>query len=101
MIIYLIIEQVQIFFELKMKYFRRFCSYIDIGIIVCSLTSVGIFIWKYEESKHLDNLLNETNGYIYVNFENVVYVDDLLTNLIGFVCYSVLIKSIHFGRFSR
>jgi hypothetical protein len=56
------IEQIQSFLQLKMKYFGQFWSYINLGIIVCSWTSVGIFVWKY-------------------------YTDNILTNLFAFLCF--------------
>jgi hypothetical protein len=62
MIIYLMIEQIQMLFQFKMKYFGQFWSYINLGIIVCSWTSVGIFVWKY-------------------------YADNILTNLFAFLCF--------------
>ncbi len=101
LIIYLIIEQVQIFVQLKLKYFRRFWSYIDIGIIVCSWTSVGIFIWRYQESNRLDNLFQQTNGFVYVNLEKAAYINDLLYYLFGFCCFFGLIKCIRFSRYNR
>jgi len=55
------IEQVQSMIQLKIKYFYQFWFYIDIGIIACLWTSVGIYVWRYFESKHIGDLFNETN----------------------------------------
>jgi len=101
LIIYLIIEQVQSMIELKIKYFYQFWCYIDIGIILCSWTSVGIYIWRYFQVKHISDLFRETNGYVYINLQWIVYVNDLFIYLISFCCFFGWIKLIRLGRFNR
>ncbi len=100
-IVYMMIEQVQSLLQLKMKYFRQFWSYIDVGIIVCSWTSVGIYIWRYNESKRIGNLFKETNGYVYVNLQMAVYINNLLINLLSFCCFFGWIKFVRLCRFHR
>jgi hypothetical protein len=97
----MMIEQIQSILQLKKKYFYQFWSYIDVGIIVCSWTSVGIYVWKYKESNRLDNLLKQTNGYAYVNLALAAYVNNLLINLISFCCFFGCIKLIRLCRFHR
>ena len=97
----MMIEQVQIFIRLKMKYFSQFWSYIDIGIIVCSWTSVGIYVWKYFQSNRIGNLFKETNGYVYINLQMSAYINDLLIDLIGFSCFFATIKFIRLCRFNQ
>jgi hypothetical protein len=95
------IEQIQIFIQMKIKYFHQFWSYIDLGIIICSWTSVGIFIWRYQESNHLGNLFKQTNGYVYLNLQKAAYINDLLVYLFAFCSFFGLIKLIRFARFNR
>ncbi len=95
------IEQVRSIFQLKMKYFYQFWSYVDIGIIVCSWTSVGIYVWKYFESNRIGNLFKETNGYVYINLQMSAYINDLLIVLIGFCCFFGTIKFIRLCRFNQ
>jgi hypothetical protein len=97
----MMIEQVQSILQLKKKYFYQFWSYIDVGIIACSWTSVGIYVWKYKESNRLDNLLKQSNGYVYVNLELAAYVNNLLIDLISFCCFFGCIKFIRLCRFHR
>ena len=99
-IIYMMIEQVQLIFQLKIKYFHHFWSYIDVGIIVCSWTSIGIYIWKYEESKRIGNLFKQTNGYVYINLQLASYIDDVLAFLFGFCCFFGTIRLIKLCRFN-
>jgi len=97
----MMIEQVQIFIRLKIKYFSQFWSYIDIGIIICSWTSVGIYVWKYFESNRIGNLFKETNGYVYINLQMSAYINDLLIDLIGFCCFFATIKFVRLCRFNQ
>jgi hypothetical protein len=97
----MIIEQVQIFFRLKIKYFSQFWSYIDVSIIICSWTSVGIYVWKYFESNRIGNLFKETNGYVYINLQMSAYINDLLIDLIAFSCFFATIKFVRLCRFNQ
>jgi hypothetical protein len=97
----MMIEQVRSIFQLKMKYFYQFWSYVDIGIIVCSWTSVGIYVWKYFESNRIGNLFKETNGYVYINLQMSAYINDLLIDLIGFCCFFGTIKFVRLCRFNQ
>jgi len=93
--------EIRLLFDLKWKYFHRFWSFIDIGIIVCSWTSVGIYIWRYKECKRIGKLFAETNGYVYVNLQLASYVNDILIFVFGFCCFFGTIKLIYLGRFNR
>ena len=85
----MIIEQVKSILQLRMNYFRQFWSYIDIGIIVCSCASVGIYTRRYFEFQRLGDLFKETNGYVYINLQLSVSINDVLIYLIGFCCFLV------------
>ncbi len=100
-IIYFMFIEIQSLFHLKLNYFRQYWSYIEIGIIACSWTSIGIFIWKYKEAKHIGDLLEKTNGYVYINFQFVVYVNNVLIYLLGYCCFFGTIKFLHLGRFNK
>ena len=98
MIIYLMYEQLRLVLELKWKYLREFWCIIDLGLIVCSWTSVGVYIWRFQESNRISRIFAQTNGYVYVNIQRAVYVNDLLTYLQGFCCFFGLIKFVRLCR---
>jgi len=93
--------EIRLLIKLKSKYFYRFWSYIEVGIIVCSWTSVGLYIWRYRECQHIGNLLEETNGYVFINLQLTSYINDILMCLFGFCCFFGTVKSIHLCRFSQ
>ena len=66
-IVYMMMVEVQSLIRLKRAYFRQFWSYIDVGIIVCSWTNVGIYVWRYHELNRVGDLFAKTHGYAYVN----------------------------------
>jgi hypothetical protein len=86
---------------LKWNYFKQFWSFIEIGIIVCSWTAVGIYVWRYRELKRIQNLLKQSNGYVYINFQFLSFVNGLLTNLFGFCCFFGTIRFLYLCRFSQ
>ena len=53
----------RLLFNLKWKYFHQFWSFIEIGIIVCAWSSVGIYIYRFKESNRIEKLFQQTNGY--------------------------------------
>ncbi|CAF4351187.1 unnamed protein product, partial [Adineta steineri] len=93
--------EIRLLLKLKLKYFYGFWSYIDIGIIACSWTGIGIYIWRYNESKRIGKLFNETNGYVYINLQLATYVNDILMYLYGFCSFFGTIKLVKLCRFNR
>ena len=93
--------EIRLSIELKWKYFYQFWSLIEVGIIICSWTSVGIYIWRYKECQRIGKLFEETNGYVYINLQLISYVNDILTVLFGLCCFFGTIKCIHLCRFNH
>jgi hypothetical protein len=101
MIIYFMFTELRLLYKLKWKYFLQFWSLIDFGIIICSWIAVGVYIWRYKESKRISRLFKQTNGYAYINLQLAAYVNDILTFVLGFCCFFGTIKLIRLGRFNR
>ncbi|CAF3684254.1 unnamed protein product [Adineta steineri] len=101
MILYFIWIEIRLLKKLKWNYFQRFWSCIEIGIIVCSWTSVVLYIWRYKECKRIGKLFKETNGYVYINLQLASYVNDILTYLFAFCCFFGTIKSFRLCRFNQ
>ena len=100
-ILYFMLLEVRSLFQLKLKYFFQFWSLIDLGIIVCSWTSIGIYIWRYHESKRIGKLFEETKGHVYVNLQLASYVNNILTYLFGLCCFFGTIKFVRLCRFNQ
>ncbi|CAF0892174.1 unnamed protein product [Adineta steineri] len=71
------------------------------SIIVCSWTSVGIYVWRYNEANRVGDLFKQTNGYAYINLQLAVYINDIYTYIIGFSCFFGTLKLVRFCRFTR
>ena len=99
-ILYFMFVQIQSFFRFKFACLKHFWFYVDLGIIACSWTSVAIYMWRYREAKRIGNLFEETNGYAYINLQLAVYVNDVLTCLLGFCCFFASIQFIRLCRFN-
>ncbi|CAF4085458.1 unnamed protein product, partial [Adineta steineri] len=100
-IIYFMIIEIRLIFELRLKYFYQFWSLIQLGIIGCSLGSIGVYFWRFQETNRLSELFEQTNGYIYINLQLAVYVNDILTFLLGYCCFFSMIKCLHLLRFNQ
>jgi len=93
--------EIRSFYKLKLNYFKQIWSLIEIGIIACSWSGVGVYIWRYRESQRIGKLFQETNGYVYINLQLASYVNDILTYLFGFCCFFGTIKFLHLCRFNE
>ncbi|CAF1470524.1 unnamed protein product [Adineta ricciae] len=100
-IVYMMFEEIRLVIKLQTAYFSSFWSYVNIGIIVCSWTSVGIYVWRYTESNRIGKLFSTTNGYAYINLQLAVYVNNVYTYLIGFCCFFGTIKFVRLCRVNR
>lgn len=96
----MMITMIQSIIKQKFVYFRKFWSLIDLGIIVCSWTIVGLYIWKYQEFNHIGDLFKKTNGYTYINLQTAVYIDNLCIYLLSFCCFFATIKFVYLCRFN-
>ena len=99
--LHMMLVEIKSLIKLKSAYFRQFWSYVDVGIIVCAWTSVGICVWRYREVNRIGELFAKTNGYATVNLQLAVYVNDLLTYLLAFSCFFATLKFIRLGRFNH
>ena len=86
--------------KMKRKYFREFWSWIELGIIGCSWGMIIVYIWRFRESNRISRIFGETNGYVYVNLQQAVYLNDLLMYLQGFCCFFGMIKLTRLCRIS-
>ncbi|CAF4055957.1 unnamed protein product [Adineta steineri] len=100
-IIYFMIIEIRLIFELRLKYFHQFWSLIQLGIIGCSLGSIGVYFWRFQETNRISQLFKQTNGYIYINLQLAVYVNDILTFLLGYCCFFSMIKFVQLLRFNQ
>ncbi|UJR18699.1 hypothetical protein I4U23_005606 [Adineta vaga] len=101
LILYFMWIEIKLLIQLKWKYFHRFWSYVQVGIIVCSWTSVAIYIWRYHECQRIGKLFSETNGYVYINLQLTSYINDIITYLLSFCCFFGTIQLIKLCCFNQ
>ena len=100
-IVYMMFIEAQSLIRLKRQYFRQFWSYIDIGIIICAWTCLGIYIWRCRELNDIGDQFAKTNGYAFVNLQLVVYVSNVFIYLLAFSCFFATLKFIRLCRFNH
>ncbi|CAF0940715.1 unnamed protein product [Adineta steineri] len=100
-IVYFMIIEIRLVFKLRLKYFHQFWSIIQLGIIGCSLGNIGVYFWRFQEANRISELFKETNGYVYINLQLAVYVNDILTFLLGYCCFFSMIKFVQLLRFNQ
>ncbi|CAF4171036.1 unnamed protein product [Rotaria sp. Silwood2] len=100
-ILYFMFVEVRSFIRLKKLYFCQVWSYVEVGIIACSWTNVGIHIWRVNEAKRITRLFRETNGDVYLNFQLLAYINDIFSFLLGFCCFFGTLKLLRLCRYNR
>ena len=100
-ITYFLAMEIHSLIRLKKAYFFQFWPYIELGVIVCSWTSVGIHFLRRVESTRILKVFRQTNGDVYVNFQLMAYINDLFTFLIAFCCFFGTLKLLRLCRYNR
>ena len=101
LIVYLCIRQIRLLIQLKRNYFRKFWSYIDLGIIVCSCSAIGSYIVQFREANRISDLFQRTNGFAYVNLQRSAYINDLQSAFLAFSCFFSCINVLRLGQYHR
>ena len=101
MIIYLILIEIDLIFRLKLNYLNEYFSLINLSIIICSLLGVAISIWRWKEYNRIKKIFENTHGYIYLNFQSSIYINNILRYIYGFSSFFGTIKLIHLCRFNQ
>jgi len=100
-IIYFMIVEIYSLIHLKKSYFYQVWSYIELGIIVCSWTGVGIYVWRTNEATRITRLIHETQGNIYINLQLIAYINDIFSFLLGFCCFFGTLKFLRLCHYNR
>ena len=102
LIVYLMVEHVRsMIFRFRLKSFCQFWTCLDVGLIACSWTSVGMLVWKNDEQKRITRLFATTNGYTPINLQRAVYIDNLARLFLSFCCFFACLKCLRLCRFHR
>jgi len=87
-------------FKLKRTYFSNFWSLINLCIITFSWSILSIYIWRYRESSRIGDLFSQTHGYVYIDLQTAVYINDLYIDFLGLNCFFGTIKLVRLCRFN-
>ena len=100
-IVYFTSIEIRSLMRSRWSYFLNLWSYVDLGIIACSWAGVGVYIWRYREATRVTRLLQETNGYVFVNLQMAAYINETFIFLLGLCCFFGSFKLIRICRFHR
>ena len=100
-IVYFMTIEVRSIFHFKFGYFQQIWPWIQLSIIGCSWTGVGVYVWRYHESARIISLFQKTNGYAYINLQLAAYINELFIYLQGFCCFFGSLQFLRFCRFNR
>ncbi|UJR19382.1 hypothetical protein I4U23_022512 [Adineta vaga] len=101
LILYFLWNELQTIYELKWKYLFQFWSIIELGLIICSFSSIGVYFSRYKTAKEIAKVFRESQGDLYINLQSSAYLNDLLTYFNGFCCFFGTIKFLRLCRFNR
>lgn len=87
--------------RLKKSYFRQLWSYIEFGVIVCSWTCVGIYIWEENEAQRIIDLFHQTHGKTYISLQLMAYINETFSFLLGFCSFFGTLKLLRLCRYNR
>ncbi|RNA25490.1 polycystin-1-like isoform X2, partial [Brachionus plicatilis] len=83
------------------NYLKQFWNYIEWGLIVCSWTAFGIFIYRLSKAYEILDFFKKTNGYGYLNLQRINYWNQLLTIFMAFCATFGTLKFLRLFRFNN
>ncbi|CAF3773960.1 unnamed protein product [Rotaria sp. Silwood1] len=98
---YYIYIKIRLIIEHRLSYIKQIWSYINWTIIIFSWIGVGFHFMRQAELKRLGKLFKFSHGYYPINLQFVSYLNNLLTDQLGFCCFFTTIKLLHLLRFNR
>ena len=102
LIAYLMIKHTRsVMFRCRLRSLCQFWTCLDLGLVGCSWSSVAMLIWKNVEQKRIARLFASTNGYVYINLQRAVYIDDLARFFLSFCCFFACVKCLRLCRFHQ
>jgi polycystin 1L2 len=97
----MLIKEIPIMNKKKWKYLIQFWKLVNLLIISCSIASFAVsFNFYYNQQKYLD-LISQSQGYSYINFQALTISNNLLIILLALTCFFSSIKFIRLFRFSK
>jgi hypothetical protein len=93
------IVEIRELLKTKLNYFIKPWSYVQIGLITCAWTYLGMYAWRYREYKRISQLFRETNGYSYINLQLCTYINDAMFFLLAFSTFFATIRTLRLCQF--
>jgi polycystin 1L2 len=97
----MLIKEIPLMNKMKLKYFCQFWKLVNLLIITFSIASFATsFNFYYNQQKSL-NLINQSQGYSYLNFQGLLISNNLLISFLALTCFFSTIKFIKLFRFNQ
>jgi polycystin 1L2 len=97
----MLIKEIPIMNKMKWKYLIQFWKLVNLLIISFSIASFAVsFNFYYNQQKYLD-LISQSKGYSYINFQGLIISNNLLIILLSLTCFFSTIKFIKLFRFNK
>ncbi len=97
----MLIKEIPSMHKMKLKYLFQFWKLVNLLIISFSIASFAIsFNFYYNQQKYLD-LISQSKGYSYINFQGLIISNYLLISLLSLTCFFSTIKFIKLFRFNK
>jgi len=94
----MLIKEIPLMNKMKLKYFCQFWKLVNLLIITFSIASFATsFNFYYNQQKSL-NLISQSQGYSYLNFQGLLISNNLLISFLALTCFFSTIKFIKLFR---
>jgi len=97
----MLIKEIPLMNKMKLKYLCQFWKLVNLLIITFSIASFATsFNFYYNQQKSL-NLISQSQGYSYLNFQGLLISNNLLISFLALTCFFSTIKFIKLFRFNQ
>ncbi|XP_067671591.1 polycystin-1-like [Haliotis asinina] len=99
-IVYFFVRECKILKKQKWEYFRHFWNFLELSILLLSLTTVAMYVGRHLMTTYAISKVTKLRDRFY-NFQRLAMWDELFTILLAFVIFVSMFKIIHMLRFNK
>ncbi|XP_071106159.1 polycystin family receptor for egg jelly-like [Haliotis cracherodii] len=99
-IVYFFIRECKILKKQKWGYFRQFWNFLELSILLLSLTTVAMYVGRHLMTTYAVSKVTKLRDRFY-NFQRLAMWDELFTFLLAWVIFGSILKVIHMLRFNK
>ncbi|CAD5112526.1 DgyrCDS1737 [Dimorphilus gyrociliatus] len=100
-IVFFLVKEGRNLYKQRKLYFKQFWNYVEIGIIVFSISGICMYFYKLVQTNKILKKFKDTHGNGYMKLQYVGYWHEILMYMVGWTVFLATLKFIRLLRFNK